>query len=186
MAVAAAARASRALAVPSAPPARNGSSVPAARIGGAVFAHIKCKPGKSNYLEEWAAFMIRNTEHEQACTRYEIWRGTEPDSYYVMECFSDPNGFFLHQASPYHVALGMAMEDLDVIESIWTEWIDFAGAAHTYFPPTKDQPLPPDTSADVRGEKEKFPVREAPWWIDLRGRSSPRQCESQFNGVRRQ
>lgn len=161
---------SRAFAAPSVLVERR-SSPTAVTGGGAIFAHVKCKPGKSAYLEDWVAFMVRNTRFETLCTRYEIWRGSDLDTYYVMECFSDANGFFIHQASSYHIALGLAMRQLDVIENMRVEWIDPAGAAHAQFPPTTDKPLPRDASVDVKREKENFPVREAPWWLDLRRRN---------------
>jgi quinol monooxygenase YgiN len=136
--------------------------------GGAIFAHVKCKPGKSVYFEEWVAYMVRNTETEPLCTRYEFWRATGPDSYVVMECFSDANGFFVHRASPYHVAFGLAMKDLDVIESMHLEWVDPAKSAHAQLPLTTDTPLPPGAPTDVELEKRRFPVRVPPWWVDLR------------------
>lgn len=134
-----------------------------------IFGRVKVKPGRAARFEELMAEMIRETAHELACTRYEYWRMSEPDTYFLMECFVDVNGFFTHAAAPFHERISLAAKE-ECIESLYWEWVDFMGAAHTRFSTTSDLPLPPDTPADVKKQKELAPVQEASWWVELRRR----------------
>jgi quinol monooxygenase YgiN len=137
-----------------------------------IFGRVKVKSGMSARFEELIAEMIRETAHEPACTRYEYWRMSEPDTYFLMECFTDVNAFFVHAAAPYHERISQATKD-ECIESLHWEWVDFMGGSHTKFPPTSDQPLPADAPADVKKQKELAPVHEASWWMELRRRYRP-------------
>jgi len=83
-----------------------------------IFGRVKVRPGMSARFEELVAELIVNTESEPLCTRYEYWRMSEPDTYFLMECFVDVNAFFAHVAAPYHHRVTRALEQcIEVLHS---------------------------------------------------------------------
>jgi quinol monooxygenase YgiN len=137
-----------------------------------IIGHYKVHPGKAARFEEVVADDIRNTGREPGNVRFELWRGSEPNTYYVTASWFDENAFAFHNATPYHDRLAV-LEREDVIQEARWEWVDPVAAAHAKFPPTapSDAPLPPDASDYVKEWKAKVgPVREASWWAELRRR----------------
>ncbi len=127
-------------------------------------AKIKVFEGKEAEFEEIARMMFRETHaHEQACKRYEYWRGAEPRSYYCMESFDDYNGFLLHQTSDHHEAPDFGA----LLESIDLEWIDPIQDACD-LSPTDTVELPADATELMKQYAENMPVVMQNWWLALR------------------
>lgn len=132
-----------------------------------LFVHIRCKPGKAARFEEIVADMIAATRaNEPDCLRYEYWRATEPDTYYVVMAFTSVNAFYAHQASPYHT--GYMAEFAACFDSIRLEWTDPLGAAHGRFPATVDAPVPAGADPAIAAERARLPLAEASWWAARR------------------
>jgi quinol monooxygenase YgiN len=137
-----------------------------------IIGHYKVHPGKAARFEQVVAQDILNTGHEPGNLRFELWRGSEPNTYYVSASWVGENAFAVHNAAPYHDRLAVLDQEGVIQEARW-EWADPVGATHGKFPPTApvDEPLPPDVSDYVKQWKTKVgPVREASWWLELRRR----------------
>ena len=132
-----------------------------------VLITLKIKEGMEARYEEIQKDLYEKTHSiEKDVLRYEMWRGTEPRSYYCLLSFPDYNTFMInHQISPHHEDATPPL--MEVIEEEGIEWVDPIQGASP-LPPTNEQDLPADAPELARTYGEMLKVVAPNWWMSLR------------------
>jgi quinol monooxygenase YgiN len=129
-------------------------------------ARIRVRHGETARFEQIARDLYAAShDTETALSRYEYWRGEEPDVYYTLASFDSYPGFLAHQTSPHHEKASPALRE--VIEDIHLEWVDPIAGASPLAPTVMTDPGD-EASETEKAYAKRFDASAQPWWLDMR------------------
>lgn len=125
---------------------------------------------KADKLGEWERIITKlvnaTREHEPDCLRYEYYRSSKDNRYYVLLSFHGATEFYEHQGADYHNRY--FAEAMSFIEDLALEWIDPIRNGGSGLPSTYIQPISENASAQAKAEVSKCPIVVQQWWDTLR------------------
>ena len=128
-----------------------------------ILAHGRIRPHKLRQFESIERDIAAGTHSgEPDCLRYECWRASEPNNYYVLLSFRDASGFYTHQVADWHEKHVPGL--YECFDSFKLEFVDPVPGARAGLSATRKQPLPDDASRAIRDYTQQFPVVEQDWW----------------------